>query len=278
MPPFGVDSQLVVFAVWVLLVVIGSVAGVVAILISWLGRPGGMLIGGVVLGAGLAVLLAMLYSLPRYWWMGIVPVALGIQTLRMYRGRSAPEPRSRWAVQLSTVCLWVAALSACLAGVTSIQQQRKREAILTEAVESAGGYVVHAFDGTVSTVLFRNQSAEALAGAAPMIMSFRQIKELGLEGTPVSSDLLSQFATQLPHLENLSLQNAKLTGKLGEALARFENLRMLDLMKTDVGDEDLPPLAKLTGLERLYLNGTSATPAAIRKLRALLPQAEISGD
>ena len=276
MYPFAQEPEFIVLLVWLWVMVVGATGGVVAILIAWLGRPGGMLIGGVVLGVGAAGTVVMIYQLPRFWWIGVPPLAMGIQALRMFRSPRSESDKSRWSVQLSTVALIVVAISACLAGITAIQRQRKQDAFYGQQVEAAGGYVLWSFDGTIASVLFRNQTAEALAEATPAILKLRGVTDVGLEGTPVSADWLIQLAGHLPNVDNLSLQSAELSGDIGIALAEFQRLRILDLMQTSITDRDLPPLAQLDDLERLYLNNTNVTAQGIQALRKQLPNTDIS--
>ncbi|MCA9178336.1 MAG: hypothetical protein KDB14_27935 [Planctomycetales bacterium] len=266
------DQEFVLFAVWSLLGAVGCIAAVVAILIAWLGRPGAMLVGGAALGAGLALLIAMWSLLPRYWWVSVLPIACGIQALRMWR---TPRQTRVMSFGIRTAVLVIVSLSLLLAGATSVMRLARRDAQLGEQLEEAGGYVVYSFDGVARVALLRNESKAALQRVAPIMAQMRALREIGLEGTPCDADALRQLA-DLPYLRSLSLQNAELGPEVPETLGHFAKLQVLDLMVTSIGDADLQPLAGLKRLRRLYLERTSATAAGIAALRQQLPRAEIS--
>ncbi len=73
------------------------------------------------------------------------------------------------------------------------------------------------------------------------------------------------------NLRNLSLEATGISGKDLPDLATLQLLERLWLNDTNIGDEDLAPLEKLQRLKSLDLSRTRVTPQGVERLEAALP-------
>jgi hypothetical protein len=271
--PFGFDVELIQLYAWGLLGLLCCCAGAAALLIAWRGKLAGMLVGGVVLGGGLAVLTSMLLLVPRYWWLSVPPICLGVQTLRMWR---RPPEQGGMSVTLRTAGLLVLGIAMVLAGYSQVRRQVARERQPVARLKELDADVITAFDGVAKIVLLRDVAEDRIRLAGPLLAQLSGLRGVALDGSDFNSEALN-FLPSLPRLEQLGLQNCpSVDDDAIGYIAQLTKLKELDLIRTAVGDANLQDLRTLKRVERLYLNGSKVTPAAVQRLRAKLPDAEIS--
>lgn len=269
----SIDESFVYLLAWTALGGLACVAGVVALLIAWLGRPSGMLVGGVVLGIGLAMLVGVWFATPRYWFLAIIPIAIGIQTIRQW-SKSGEERAGPWTFQLDTFALAVVVISLFTAGAVAIRRQQQFEHQVIQEIEGNGGYVLESFDGIAHTVLLRNLPRSKIDMLAPLAAQLRCVTELGLEGSQCSEPALRELA-KLKRVRELSLQRAEIDPEAGKHITSFSRTVVLDLLKSKgLAADDLQRLGQLENLQRLYLP-QGVSPQVRDALRQALPEVEI---
>src|SRR5690606_11819621 len=77
------------------------------------------------------------------------------------------------------------------------------------------------------------------------------------------------------NLRNLSLEATDISGKDLPDLATVPLLERLWLNDTGIGDDDLVPLEKLQRLTSLDLSRTRVTPQGVERLKAALPACHV---
>jgi hypothetical protein len=112
---------------------------------------------------------------------------------------------------------------------------------------------------------------EALAKAG----GFQRLRRAVFAKGRISDAGLAQLAG-LPWLETLVLRDTPITGDGLASLATCPTLRVLDLSGTQIGDEQVDVLVQLPRLSDVDLSRTRVTAAGVEKLRAALPQCQIT--
>ncbi len=110
-----------------------------------------------------------------------------------------------------------------------------------------------------------------LAKLKPLV----EIRSLDLSRTQVSSVGLATLAAH-DKLERLSLWKDQRVEDAGVApLLALKNLHTLDLSETGITDQALERLATMTGLRRLYVDGTRVTAEGVERFGRENPRCEI---
>jgi hypothetical protein len=100
------------------------------------------------------------------------------------------------------------------------------------------------------------------------------VRELNLSTQPVVDSELAELAP-LKSLRVLRLEGGHITDASAPVLGGFENLQLLDVRDTGLTDVSVPFLCRLSALRDLRLEGTQITRAAVKRLRAALPDCAI---
>lgn len=103
-----------------------------------------------------------------------------------------------------------------------------------------------------------------------------RLKQLFLDGAKITGKALSQIAER-GELEELDLSNLPLQAADLAPLPRLKKLKILYLQNCPLDDSAVDTLRRLTSLEQLDLTGCKLSPAALQRLKAALPKAEVSG-
>ena len=106
--PAGIEMVFLIAAV----VIFSSACGLCVALVGWAGRKAGIAISLMVLFAGLVALFFALKIAPRYWWLCLPSIFLGVQGYRAWKN----EKRGR-GIALSTVFLLIAVIAAMCSGM-----------------------------------------------------------------------------------------------------------------------------------------------------------------
>ncbi|HEV3341755.1 MAG TPA: hypothetical protein VG125_15415 [Pirellulales bacterium] len=104
---------------------------------------------------------------------------------------------------------------------------------------------------------------------------FQRLRQAFFAKSRISNAGLAHLAG-LPWLETLVLRDTPITGDGLAPLSSCPTLRVLDLSGTQVGDEQIDILAQLPRLSEVDLSRTRVTAAGVEKLRAALPQCQIT--
>ena len=97
------------------------------------------------------------------------------------------------------------------------------------------------------------------------------LQNLCLDETRVTDEGLKQLA-HLPRLAMLKLRGDRITDVGVERIAALSQLRWLDLRETQVTDASIPTLSGLTTLTELDVTRSRITPAGLEKLKTALPR------
>ncbi len=108
-----------------------------------------------------------------------------------------------------------------------------------------------------------------LAGLAPL-----PLEELSLAGTPISDGGMQHLLRQ-DRLKRLDLSWTSIGDQGLEALSKVKSLEDLNLSFTDISDQSVELLGRFSGLKRVVLEGADVSEQAARRLRELLPEAQI---
>lgn len=265
-----IDAPLLYLLLCGLLAGLGCVAGVTLLLIAIKGRAAGLWLAGAVLGIGLAVLLAAWWHVPRYWWISVPPLYLGVQGLRTWR---QPPETTGLRVRLSTLLMFLAACGLLFAGLARLARQRSVERQALAELGPRAETVLRDFDGVATGVVLRSVNDSTFAAAVPQLERLGSLRLLQFRG-PLSAEGLRPIR-RLSHLRVLGMQGVPVDDEGLRHLAGLRSLEQLDLMGTQVTDDGLRYLQPLRRLRHLWLGGTQVTAAGVDRLQQLLPQAEI---
>lgn len=105
------------------------------------------------------------------------------------------------------------------------------------------------------------------------LKAFKHLTRIVTYGCPIDEDVLLKALAEMPQLEELQLNESKISNKGLEALARLKNLKKLGLRGTKITDAGIPALAAFEKLEHLELGVnlqiTDKGAPAIAKLKSL---------
>jgi hypothetical protein len=101
------------------------------------------------------------------------------------------------------------------------------------------------------------------------------LRSLNLAGSAITDDSLAAIA-DLSKLQTLNLEATAVTDHGLLIVSKLPSLERLWLANTSVTDEGVQCLARLTELKALSLEGTQVTEAGMQKLKAKLPDCQIS--
>jgi hypothetical protein len=94
------------------------------------------------------------------------------------------------------------------------------------------------------------------------------LQELYLDNTRISDESLARVA-EFPNLEVLAVAGTGIKGEGLVHLQKLKSLRVLNIAKCEVTDDALAHLEKIPSLEVLALNGTKVTTAGLAHLKPL---------
>jgi internalin A len=148
------------------------------------------------------------------------------------------------------------------------------QADIERAIQTLGGHVVHAPDGSIVEVsLARTWASD---DDVERVTQIKTVKRLDLSFTYVT-DAGVQHLQQLPELEDLTLETAEaITDAAASYLRADKRLRRLVLRGTDITDVGMPYLAVLTGLKSLDLSHTMIGDVGLESLPALSQLEELN--
>ena len=115
---------------------------------------------------------------------------------------------------------------------------------------------------------FGDAELAKLAPLAPFIV------QAELAGTRITDQGLVTLKS-FTQLERLHLERTAITGSTVNELKALARLNYLNLCSTGVSDDQLPALAELPSLRRVYLFGSRVSLRGVETLRAKLPRCEI---
>lgn len=259
----------------VTLLAVGSVAVLAAavalgLLVGRWGVGWAQLVAGMVISAGVTSLTILVWSLPRYWWLAVPPLYLGLQALRVWRRQPLPALRLR----LSALFLIVVAAMLFAGGIGNLWRHLSMERRLAEELSPWIDIVTHDFDGAVTGVVLKGADDSVLERLAPRLAKFPSLRQVQIVNQPVTDRGVAHLAG-LRRLQMLSLQGTQVGDAGMRHVSELARLRQLDLIDTRVGDGGLTLLGTLTQLERVWISGTRVTPQGIRQLRDRLPRAVV---
>ena len=159
------------------------------------------------------------------------------------------------SLPLSKVCAlglllsFVAAIVGCsgAAGEQDAADQLKKMSAIVSKTE-----------GRVTSVVLAKTSAQEidLETALPMLLKFKKLDSLVLNGTNISDEQLKSVA-QLRSLGSLQLMDTPITDEGVKAISSLSNLSSLYVSGTKVTSDCLPEIAKLKKLTGLGINNTA---------------------
>ena len=254
---------------WCAGVVLATVVAVVAIILALRQQRAGMLVGLGVLVLGVAVLLDVLRSDARFWWITVLPIYLGIQCMRVWS--SPTERRARFG--LASLLGLVTVVALIVGGVSMHWREYRRQRAIAERIEALDGQVMTQL-GSIYGVYFAEVNDAELQRLQRDLESISGLTILQLTGAPVTDSGMKCLAG-LTGLQDLGLQNTQITDKGVRHLTSLHALRTLDMMGTRISDEGALQLGSLRKLERVWFD-SAVSDAAVEELSSMLPQAEIS--
>jgi uncharacterized protein YjbI with pentapeptide repeats len=188
---------------------------------------------------------------------------------------SRGTPRRRFRITLGVSMALIACVAVPIAVV--VNHARKQDLALS-AIRHGGGFVLYDFrrapDGAILDDGSENTAPEWVRRHVPKHY-YRDFNAVSLRGPKVDDALLGKI-DGMEQIEELYLDNSRVTGAGLSHLRGYKHLKFLDLAGTQVTDADLAHVAGLRELNYLRLTGTQVTDAGLvhlagmRELRTLI--------
>lgn len=264
-------EALIKFGLLFAFLALGLLLGLTALAIAWGGRRAGMLIGVLALGSSLLGLASVLLVAPHWWWIAILPLAIGVATVRSWF-HHAGAAVARWPqFGLRGLLILLVLISLVLAGIASnVRQTEVEEAAATALTSLAGArstQVIWEFGRVKKVPYFTLDEPADFDRAADALERFSQLHTLQIS-VPLPGRCTQRIA-RLTTLRTLFAQRMQVTDDDLRALANLQNLEYLDLDASQLTDAGLVHLLSLQKLRVLHLyRADKITPAAMAKLRA----------
>ena len=155
----------------------------------------------------------------------------------------------------------MAELSVAVIGLSySVYTRVENRNRALDVIEMAGGHWIYA-DGS-ETWLDRHFPRFS--------RGWRSVYELNLDLRRSATRLLKEIRP-VPEVENVCLEFTPIGEKECEFLSCMPNLRVLHLYHSDVDDDCIDELSRLTGLKELYVDKTRLSNDGCERLRKLMP-------
>jgi uncharacterized membrane protein len=158
------------------------------------------------------------------------------------------------------------------------QADAQREGELDDLRAATGAIVEDLGAGALRVDFSRGRgalAADALRALAPIA---ERVVELSFAGRELPTAALAALHDELPALHHLRLERSELDdARLAALLERAPNLVQLNLYGTAVTGASVDALARLDGLERLWIADTGLDAAALERLHGARPDTEVVG-
>ena len=167
--------------------------------------------------------------------------------------------RRRLSFAIVSLCLWCTLFSE----VCVSQEPSAEQAVAVRKLEAAGAKIVYR-DGKVLRVSFRGTKATGQS-ILPAV-ELKQFLSLDLTDCPISDD---DLAALVPiSLGQIQLAGTRVTDAGMEHLAKIRTLALVNVERTQVGDEGLAKLVTLPQLGDLWIADTKVTDTGLAKLNS----------
>lgn len=152
-------------------------------------------------------------------------------------------------------------LASALATEAAAQEPSAEQAATVRKLEAAGAKIVYR-DGKVLRVSFRG--TDATGQSILPAVELKQFLSLDLTDCPISDDDLASLVPV--SLGQIQLAGTRVTDAGMEHLAKIKTLALVNVERTQVGDEGLAKLATLPRLGDLWIADTKVTDTGLAKL------------
>ena len=255
---------------WCLLAFTGTVIALASLLIAVKKRAAGVVVGAIVLLSGVVALLGIVRTMPGFWWIAVLPIYLGVATIRVWSRPSESQVQFR----LSTLLIMLSVMAVIMAGITMQWRERHRQREIEVRITARGGEVMPGLD-SIRGVIFYDAADSDLKELRNDLESICGLQSLQISGRQFT-DVGMQHVSRLTNLRELSLQNTQVSDAGLQNLRELHSLRTLDLMGTRVSDHGLSHLETKKHLRRVWLGGSAVTDQGCERLQTMLPDAEVS--
>ena len=236
-------------------------------------KRAGLVLGGGVLLCGIVMLGVLLATLPRHWWVSLLPIFLGLQSIRVWREKAKSNAGGK--VRLSTLLLVFSFFAMGMAGAGSFYRKLKTESPIVSRLEQLQCEIHREFDGVASTLIVVSGGLPDVDEILRLTSKLSCVRQIQITGQHISIDGVGYIRKQRG-LRILSLQGTSIDDQDLELLARLKDVRQLDLMDTKVSGSGLKHLYGMKSLRHLWISRAHISPADVSALRAKLPQLEVS--
>jgi Leucine-rich repeat (LRR) protein len=187
-----------------------------------------------------------------------------------YRPQELPgmAPRSRRRLTIGVSMVLLAALAVPMAWVSNHARTQDRALV---AIGRAGGFVIYDFQRDPEGMILNEGSSDpSLSWLRKVVPAhyYRDFNVASLRGTQADDDAIGQIAG-LGQIEELYLNNSRVTDAGLAQLRGLKHLKFLDLVGTQVTDAGVAHLSRLRELTYLRLSGTPVTDAGLAHLSGL---------
>lgn len=174
----------------------------------------------------------------------------GLQTLQIRREKITDDGWRHIAKLGQLRNLSLSSVNLTDAGVAPFAKLKQLETLRLEATRITDGGLVHLSD-------------------------LRQLRELHLDNNRGISGGGLQHLAPLTKLTVLGLSNTQLDDKALKAVAGFPVLAHVNLGMTNISDDGVDQLTRLTALKSLAIQGSKLSPKGVARLRQALPECKI---
>jgi hypothetical protein len=254
----------------VLLAFTGTVIALTSLLIAVKKRAAGVGVGAIVLLLGVAALFGVVRTMPGFWWIAVLPIYLGVTSIRVWSRPSDSQVQFR----LSTMLMLVSVAAVIIAGISMQWRERHRQQEIESRIAALGGEIMPGLD-SIRGVIFYDAKDSDLKELRNDLESIRGLQSLQISGRQFT-DAGLEHVSRLSSLRELYLQNTQVSDAGMRSLGGLQSLRTLDLMQTRVSDNGLSHLETAKSLRRVWLGGSAVTDEGCERLQRRLPDAEVS--
>ena len=264
------DTLPALLVLWCSFAFTGTIVAITAVFLAFGNKSAGLVIGIVVFAFGFGSLIGSVSTLPRFWWIAVLPLYLGVETVRVWTRKSA-EKTGFYRFTLLKV---VGVTALILAGITMQWREYDRQQNLAKRISKFDGHITTGL-GSIRGITFGQITDTGLQNLKQDLESIRELTRLQVSGRQITDAGLEHLSGLTP-LRELYLQNTQVTDAGLSHLKRLGSLKSLDLMGTYITDGGLSHLAGMKNLKRVWLSNPPITDAGVNQLQKLLPMAEIS--
>jgi hypothetical protein len=241
------------------------------LLIKWRGRSAGIVLGAIVLIVGISMLVLLTATISRYWWIAIPPIALGVQSIRVWARERSPT-----RLTLGSLLFAVGVVGVMCGGLGGLYRQiRIEQPIVEELQASIDCDIQRDFDGVVTGMVSYDTKVEQLEVSLLNAAKLRCLQRLQIGSGPLSHTH-AKLIGDIGSLRQVWLQRTNFDDAMLRELARLKRLETLDLMQTDVTGAGLKYLYGSANLTHLWIDGDKISSSDVDQLRNRLPNLEVS--